>query len=217
MNEHSDGADHLEDVKAVPPAFVLQEFLFSYVSTPDEKARSRIEEDAWQTFGMRGAVVVLDMAGFSRTSQEHGIVYYLAMIHRMRAIVGPIAKRYGGEVVKFEADNCFLRFPDVQRAIEAMIGIQMAVEAANRSTPKDLDIELSCGIDYGDFLLVGDQDCFGVPVNRASKLGEDLGDPGDILVSRDAKESLEDCARFRFERVQYFISGVSLEAYRILR
>ena len=41
-------------------------------------------------------------------------------------------------------------------------------------TSEDLDIYISCGIDYGRILLVDDKDCFGDAVNRASKLGEDV-------------------------------------------
>jgi class 3 adenylate cyclase len=156
------------------------------------------------------------MTRFSQTCIERGIVYYLAMVGRMQIIVSPVIKRYGGSVVKFEADNCFSRFLNIEDAIEAAIAIQLAVAAANDKTHKDLDIELSCGIDYGDFLLTDAQDYFGNPVNRASKIGEDIASAGEILVSRDALENLKNPERFPFENKRCSISGMTLDVCRIL-
>ena len=194
----------------------LHELLFVYANENNAEDRSRIEAEVWQKFGMQGAVFILDMAGFSYTTQRHGIVYYLSMVRRMQVIVAPIIERYSGKVVKFEADNCFAWFPDVESAIDAAIGIYLATEATNRTTPEDLDIELSCGIDYGDFLLLEEGDYFGDPVNRACKLGEDLGRPGEILITQDAVKRVGESTKFRFENVQYAISSISLEACRVL-
>src|SRR5204862_435063 len=50
----------------------------------------------------------------------------------------------------------------------------------------ELDIRISVGIDYGPILVSDGSDCFGNPVNGASKLGEDIAAAGEILVTREA-------------------------------
>ena len=35
------------------------------------------------------AILVLDMCGFSRITQRHGIIHFLAMIHRMEQAARP--------------------------------------------------------------------------------------------------------------------------------
>lgn len=194
----------------------LHDHLFAYANADDPEERSRIGAEIWKKWGRKGAVFVLDMAGFSRTTQSYGIVYYLMMVHRMQLIVEPIIERYQGRIVKFEADNCFAWFPDADGAIDAAIGIQLGVEATNRTTPAELEIAVACGIDYGDFLLLEEEDFFGHPVNRASKLGEDIAGRGDILVTREAMELVKDTHRFETETVQFTISGILIDAFRLV-
>ena len=50
------------------------------------------------------------MVGFSRLSQKHGIIHYLAMIARMDLAARPAVEGNGGRVVKQEADNLFAVF-----------------------------------------------------------------------------------------------------------
>lgn len=199
------------------PVSALHQLLFTYTNTSDESSRSRIKQEVWQTFGITGAVFVLDMSGFSRTSQDRGIVYYLALLRRMQIIVEPIIQDYSGTIVKFEADNCFAWFPNVEPALDAAINIQTAIAAANRTTPEELDIEVCCGIDYGDFLLIGNHDFFGIPVNYASKLGEDVGEAGEILVTQAAMAQVKNQTKFAITPRCYEISGLTLSAYQVLR
>lgn len=139
-----------------------------------------------------------------------------ALTPYLQIIVEPIIRKYGGRVVKFEADNCFARFRKAENAADAAVGIQIAVAAANRTTPEDIDIEVSIGIDHGDYLLIEGKDFFGNPVNRASKLGEDLGGAGDILLTEDVMRCIKNRERFEGETVEFSISGISLRAFRVL-
>lgn len=194
----------------------LHDHLLAYANADHPDERSRIEAEVWQQHGQKGAVFVLDMSGFSRTTQRHGIVYYLAMVHRMQLIVEPIIEHYQGRIIKFEADNCFAWFPEVGKTIDAAIGINLAVEATNRTTPEDVEIAVACGIDYGEFLLLEHEDFFGNPVNQASKLGEDIAGAGEILVTREAMAQVEGERKFKAEEVEFTVSGISISAFRIL-
>lgn len=193
----------------------FHELLFDYANASPGEPRKAIEAELWQRFGRRGAVYILDMAGFSRVTQAQGIVYYLSLVRRMQIIVGPIIAHYRGQVVKFEADNCFAAFETVIDAVQAAIAINHAVGAANRTTPDDIDIVVAGGIDFGDYLLIDDEDLWGQPVNRASKLGEDLARGGEILMTEDAFGELDPAQGIRGEEVAFDISGLRLEARRI--
>src|SRR5918996_5127338 len=176
--------------RPVKPAKRFQELLLRFSQTEEMRERKKIEESLWKGYGAEFAVFVLDMSGFSMLTRKYGIVHYLSMVRRMQMTTGPIVKSYGGFMIKYEADNCFAVFPDPLSAVHAAIAMQHAFRAENLLTSDDLDIHISCGIDYGKILVVGQEDCFGDPVNRASKMGEDLAVAGEILVTKEAMEMI---------------------------
>ncbi len=186
---------------------------FSQCEIPDE--RHRIESTLWAEYGAEYAVFVLDMSGFSLLTRKYGIVHYLSMVRRMQLTTEPIVKAYGGSMIKYEADNCFAVFPDPLAAVNAAIAMQHAFSAANLLTSDDLDIHIACGIDYGKILVVGHEDCFGDPVNRASKMGEDLARGGEILITREAMEMIPSAAGIRAREMSVSISGITIPAYMI--
>jgi len=88
----------------------LGQLLSDYSTENDDGRRRTIESDIWETFGKTGAVMVLDMSGFSVVTRDHGIVYYMSLIYRMQQAVKPAIHKHNGTIVKFEADNCFASF-----------------------------------------------------------------------------------------------------------
>lgn len=192
----------------------FQSLLLAY-SQSDLEGRRRIEETLWAEFGGEYAVLVLDMSGFSLLSRKYGIVQYLSMVRRMQLTSEPIIHSHGGWVVKFEADNCFALFTDPLSAIRAAIALNLAFDAANILTPAELDIRIACGIDYGRVLLVGGEDCFGDPVNQASKLGEDLAGPGEILVTQEAMERVPPEAGIKGRPLTLSVAGISFQAFLV--
>ena len=158
---------------------------------------------------------MLDMSGFSLLTRKHGIVHYLSMVRRMQLTTEPIVKSYGGIMIKYEADNCFAVFPDPLAAVNTAIAMQHAFTAENLLTSDDLDIHISCGIDYGKILIIGHEDCFGEPVNRASKIGEDLAAAGEIFVTREAMEKIPPEAGIKSREMNVSISGILIPAYVI--
>ena len=120
-----------------------------------------------------------------------------------------------GFMIKYEADNCFAVFPDPLSAVNAAIAMQHAFTAENLLTSDDLDIHISCGIDYGKILIIGHEDCFGEPVNRASKIGEDLAAAGEIFVTKEAMEMIPSEAGIKAREMNVSISGIIIPAYAI--
>jgi adenylate cyclase len=200
---------------ATQPAKKFQDLLLGFSQTEELAERKKIEATLWKDFGAEYAVFVLDMSGFSMLTRKYGIVHYLSMVRRMQLITEPIVKSYGGQMLKYEADNCFAVFPDPLSAVNAAIAMQHAFKAANLLTSDELDIHIACGIDYGKLLIIGNNDCFGDPVNRASKMGEDVAAAGEILITKDAMDMIPAAAGIKAREMNVSISGISIPAYAV--
>lgn len=155
-----------------------------------EKVRKEIENEIWDRFGIETAIFVLDMSGFSRLTQQHGAVHYLSMVRRMNLALDSVIQRNQGRLVKFEADNCFAIFPTPADAVQCGIAANMQFEGMNLLTESAFDIRVCIGISFGHILLVEERDFFGDAVNKASRLGEDIAEPGEILVDTMLKDKL---------------------------
>ena len=198
---------------APKPSTKFQNLLLKFSQAEETEDRKNIETALWKEFGTEHAVFVLDMSGFSMLTRKYGIVHYLSMVKRMQLTTEPIVKSYGGQMLKYEADNCFAVFPDPLSAVNAAISMQHAFTAENILTSDDQDIHIAVGIDYGKLLIVGHEDCFGDPVNRASKMGEDVAAAGEILITQEALDVIPAEAGIKTREVNISISGISIPAY----
>jgi class 3 adenylate cyclase len=178
---------------------------------------AEIDRRIHETFAETHAVLVLDMCGFSRLTMRHGITHFLAMIHRLQGIVGPIVIARGGRVVKTEADNVFAVFPDVAPAVAAAGDIQERLRAANAFLPEDWDLHASLGIGYGELLMVDGEDLYGNEMNLASKLGEDVAGSGEVFLTAAAHARVAPGSPpGRFEARQIPVSAMVITAYKLL-
>ncbi|MBU2970596.1 adenylate/guanylate cyclase domain-containing protein [Pseudoalteromonas sp. C2R02] len=193
----------------------LQTLLGDYFHQSDDDNKSEIEEVIWAKYGVSGYILIMDMSGFSLVTQRYGIVYYLAMIEKMRCTVKPLISKNSGTLVKFVADNVFASFQSAEDAIKTAIDINNQLDEINQASSKQWDICVSTGIDYGRYLCTDDGDVFGDAVNCASKLGEDIAHKNEILVSQKAFDNISNPDSFTAEHVRFKISGISLEAYSI--
>ncbi|GAB4136990.1 MAG: hypothetical protein Fur0046_10820 [Cyanobacteria bacterium J069] len=162
----------------------LERLLQDRIQHPERAAE--IDEQIRARFMETHAILVLDSSGFSRLSQEQGIIAALAEIERMRGIVSPIVEAHQGSPFKLEADNVYAVFPSVERAI-----------AASREMMRQLatiDKHVSIGIGYGDLIMISDSACYhdvyGEEMNLASKLGEDLAAHDEVLLTEAAFQQL---------------------------
>jgi len=201
------------NIRPTDPYF--QEALLKYVQETDPARRKEAENTIWQKYGTECTAFVLDMSSFSLLTRKYGIVHYLAIIRRMQLTVHPIITDHGGRVVKFEADNCFASFPEPAAAVLAAITIQHAIAAANLLTPEDMNIHVCVGIDYGKILIMED-DMFSEAVNRACKLGEDIGRADEILITKEASELIPDNSQFQRKPIEVSIGGVNFQAFQVV-
>ncbi|MEW6401560.1 MAG: adenylate/guanylate cyclase domain-containing protein [Chloroflexota bacterium] len=193
----------------------FQNLLLDYSHELDMNVRKRIEETLWKEYGTEYAVFILDMSGFSLLTRKYGIVHYLSMVRRMQLTSEPIIESFSGSLIKYEADNCFAVFPEPLSAIRAAISLQLAFEASNILTTEDFDIHITCAVDYGKILVVGNEECWGDAVNRACKLGEDIGKANEILVTKDAMDLIPTGADLKCKPLEISVSGINISAYAI--
>lgn len=190
----------------------LDVLLDERIRNPERK--DEIDERIRATFEREVTTFVLDMSGFSRLVQRFGIIHYLAMIRRMRSVVGPAVELCRGSVVKFEADNCFAVFENPDDALEACRMIHERLDVLNQETEDTSDVFVCIGIGHGPILLACD-DMYGNELNLASKLGEDTAEKGEVLLTQAAFEGCnqkDSCTSFPLT-----VSGVTLTAFKWVR
>lgn len=169
----------------------------------------------WQELGRTWAILCLDPTGFTRTVSKYGILYYLRLIKQMRELAAPIMDEYGATKWKAKADNlsaCFLH-PD--GAIEAAIALKKAVADAGIMLDETEPFGVCIGIGYGKMLDAGDEGMYGDEVNLTYKLGEDVAESGEILLTENSYEQVHisaDC----FERCTVEVSGNSIQYYKLV-
>jgi class 3 adenylate cyclase len=193
----------------------FDQMLLDYAVTSTEQERKIIEETLWHDFGRRKLVFVLDMSGFTLLTRKYGVVHYLSMVKRMQRTTLPILEKHNGTFIKFEADNCYAMFDESLPAVRASIELNAAFDAMNAYSEDPFDIRISIGMDYGDVLLTGGPDYFGDTVNRASKLGEDVAGPGEIILTETAFALLPGEAGFRGEPLELSIAGLRQKVFNL--
>jgi len=189
--------------------------LKSYRLEEDASKRAEIDKEIWKVFGETKAVLITDMSGFSYTTQKYGSVHFLSMIQRMQIITEKIVSQNNGIIVKTEADNCFIVFNTVQDAVNTSISLNQAFIKENSTKSNAFDIKISSGIAYGDILLLDEKDIFGKSVILASKLGEDIADEFEILVTQEVIDNLPQTTHFKTTKLTKDISNINIIHYKI--
>ena len=194
-------------------AQALQRLLNEYNEYPER--REQVVAGIEQRFRRPLAILVLDSSGFTRTVHTMGIIHFLALLERLGRMVMPLIMRNGGRLLKREADNIFAVFPDVASAMRCAAQILHDVRVANEPLPAAEEIDVSLGLGYGDVLVVGDKELYGDEMNLACKLGEDLAERHELLVTAAARAALGPDTEWSFEETEFSVSGLKLTAYRL--
>lgn len=194
------------------PRAALEALLGAVLERPSDL--EEIERQIEDAFRREQAVLVLDMSGFSRTTQVRGIVPYLVMIHQMRLLSVPVVEEHRGRLVKAEADNLFCVFTTPQDALSASREITTRLAGANVTRPNELELYASIGIGFGAILAIGEDDVWGDQVNQAARLGEDIAGLGEILLTAEAHAALDDSG-LAFDERKVSVSGLELTYHQL--
>ena len=133
------------------------------------------------------AILVLDMAGYSRSMEadEAGTIARLRSLHQ--DVVEPLLTRYRGRLVKLMGDGAILVFESVVDAVTCAVAIQRALAEGAAAGPGRMSLRI--GVNLGDVALI-DDDVYGDGVNIAARL-QQLCPPGEVVVSGTAYDHLQ--------------------------
>lgn len=187
--------------------------LIDRINAGEQAERAALERELLGTYQRDKAVLALDMSGFSLTVRRSGILSYLCCIRSMQRLMEPLVPRFGGDLIKFEADNLLAVFDRPADAVKAAMAMHDAV-AAGAAGARGVAMAVGIGLDYGPVLLIPGQDCYGDAVNIAYKLGEDVAQPGETLMTRTMGDML---AGHQLEPLDLSIGGLQLAACRLAR
>ena len=144
-----------------------------------KRARTRPSERpaldcrSWPTLTRKRAIVFTDTADFTVRTLRDGILHFLMSFDQVVRTLRPLVRKHEGTVVKVEGDSLLLSFEDARAACAAVAALDATLLRVNRGRPEDERFRFSYGIGYGDVIEL-EGDVFGLEVNMASKLGEDL-------------------------------------------
>jgi adenylate cyclase len=173
-----------------------------------------IDERIWSLFGEEWSIMATDLSGFSRHAAEFGVVHFLQVIWEHKKIVFPIVEAHDGVLLKADADSLLLLFRKPDVALRCAIAMQHACrQLSARRLPAER-VLLCVGIGYGRILRVGESEAYGAEVNAASKLGEDIAGPSEILVTASLAERITERRGLSFEPIDVEVPGCE-SAFRV--
>ncbi len=179
----------------------------------DADVRS-IDQQIWDLFGERWAIMFTDLSGFSRRVKSFGIIHFLQVIHEHNTLVAPIIDEHQGFLLKAEGDSLLAVFRRPQSALQCAIEMQRACQRISERRKEDEAILLCIGLGYGDVLRVGENEVFGAEVNAASKLGEDIAKAHEILVTESVASACKGTDAVAFQAFDVVLPGVE-NAFRL--
>jgi class 3 adenylate cyclase len=166
----------------------LTAFLRRRTKTKAEK-RPELDGKSFPSLFRKRAIVFTDTADFTIRTARDGILHFLMVFDNATAVARKVLKRTKGELVKVEGDSLLIGYADADAACRGVLELDDALQRYNEGKPENEQVHFSYGIGYGDVLDL-DQDMFGLEVNLASKIGEDLAEPGEALMTPAAAAAL---------------------------
>ena len=183
---------------------------FDCVSQLTAEEISKLNQD----FGETCALMVLDSTGFTRITREKGSLFYLYHISNMRRKCRELFPEFNAIDFRFHADNAFAEFESVQQAIDFAAAITRYF--AEEQISLGNEIFQSCiGIGYGPVVRCDIEGVFGDEMNVTCKLGEDVAEAGEILLTENAFKNC-DVSEDQTDVRTVSVSGVDLNCYKLL-
>jgi adenylate cyclase len=163
---------------------------------------SQLDEQTFRdTYLYRTAILVLDVAGFSRMCEKLGEVRAFRSILNVQRVSEPVLRNYRATLVRAFADDLVALFKDPLDALNAAFEIQRNLALYNSSRPNDPAVQCCFGIGYGDVFEIGPNNAMGKEMNYTSKLGENIAAPGEILLTENAYDAVSSKTTVIFEEM----------------
>jgi len=162
------------------------------------------ENEFWDKYKYRRAVLSLDMTGFTHATLRDGELQSLLRILDAQKVCAPVLQEFSAELVRFFADDIVALFEDPEVALDASFEIHRRIQLFNQSEfASDCATECCIGIGYGEVLAIGPNLSQGSEMVQASKLGEDIARANEVLLTLSAYDALSHRGDVTFERQAY--------------
>ncbi len=157
-----------------------------------------------------GTIAVIDQSGFTQTMLSKGPLAALRRVWSIRSVLIPLLQRRRGEVYKVDADNLFTYFETVDEAVGACVEAHRELARESKKQRMAGSLQVGIGVGYGPLIyLPSEDDYYGPEVNLASKLGEDVAEGGQLLLTESAAGFVSSSVAGRKGRQQSVrVSGV---------
>lgn len=132
------------------------------------------------------AILFADISGSTRLYDTLGDKMALEKIEQCLTLLGKIAKRHDGDIIKTIGDEILCAFPTAAAAIDAAMAMQQELAeqvAAGKST-----LRIRIGLHFGEVIREGG-DVFGDAVNVAARMAG-LAAADQIMTTRSTAENL---------------------------
>ncbi len=159
------------------------------------------ENDFWDKYKYRRAILSLDMTGFTNATMRDGELQSLLRILDAQKVCAPVLQEFGADLVRFFADDIVALFEDPEVALDASFEIHRRIQLFNQSElASDCATECCIGIGFGEVLAIGPNLSQGSEMVQASKLGEDIARANEVLLTLSAYDALSHRHDLTFER-----------------
>ncbi|MDP3543346.1 MAG: adenylate/guanylate cyclase domain-containing protein [Elusimicrobiota bacterium] len=158
-------------------------------------------------------VMMCDSSGFTRRTHDYGILHFLSVMTDVYDRVEKILMKHRGILISRGADNLLAIFDDPAKGVDAAIAMQRLLAAFNKGKTDRDQFQLCMGFHRGKILRVSDG-IFGDKVNIASKIGEDLANADEILVTGEVAKRLPSRIKRAYAR-SVTLGGKTFELHRV--
>lgn len=116
--------------------------------------KEEIDARIWNLFGETWAVMFTDLAGFSRSVADFGVVHFLQIIHESHRLLVPCINKYDGILIEVTGDSLLIIFRQVLKAVNCAINMQRILKTYNQDKSDAEKVLLCVGIGYGCNLII---------------------------------------------------------------
>lgn len=196
----------------------MSDRLFDFIlqSVAADRDFAELDRELDHRFGETCATLVMDSSGFTRATRVLGPAFFLGIICQVRKVCFETARRFHAAGSRAWADNFYAEFQTVDEAVGAALAVHRHFADHPLTLLSDQDRFGVCiGIGYGRVLRSDHEGVYGSEMNSASKLGEDIAECGQTLLTEAAYGALSRSEDFQVTRLSQAISGVDLVIYSI--
>eukprot|EP00163_Fabomonas_tropica_P021029 TRINITY_DN36983_c0_g1_i1.p1 TRINITY_DN36983_c0_g1~~TRINITY_DN36983_c0_g1_i1.p1 ORF type:complete len:426 (+),score=86.16 TRINITY_DN36983_c0_g1_i1:275-1552(+) len=144
------------------------------------------------------AVFVCDMSGCTRLTRKLGTEHFTSLIFKMRELITPYLKGYGGQMKYAYGDDVYAYFRNPADALEAALLAAQCVSTYNDTHSGDERVTMDgIGLSFGEGVSDLGYSYYGEVVDEAEELGENVAEGGEVLITHSMYEIVKNDPRFQ--------------------